>query len=86
MLQYIIEPAYTNNEKVSMYKDGELERYNVISYWEVEGYCKALESMGYVRAYDVDFYRKEYELCLESLNLAKEELDRAMANPLIKKN
>ena len=51
--QYTIENAYTGNEKVSRYTDGKLEFYEVMSYWEVDGYCSALENMGYTKAYDV---------------------------------
>ena len=56
--QYTVENAYTGNEKVSRYTDGKLELYEVMSYWEVDGYCYALENMGYTKAYDVSKYKK----------------------------
>ena len=37
--QYTVENAYTGNEKVYRYTDGKLELYEVMSYWEVDGYC-----------------------------------------------
>ena len=57
--QYTVENAYPGNERVSRYTDGKLEFYEVMSYWEVDGYCSALESMGYTKAYDIEKYKKE---------------------------
>ena len=68
--QYTVENAYPGNEKVSRYTDGELEFYEVMSYWEVEGYCSALESMGYTKAYDVEKYKKELDAAEEEYNWA----------------
>lgn len=68
--QYTVENAYTDNERVSRYIDGKLEFYEVMSYWEVEGYCSALESMGYTKAYDVEKYKKELDAAEEEYNWA----------------
>lgn len=69
--QYTVEEAYTDNDKVSRYVDGKLEYYEVMSNWVTEGYCSALESMGYTKAYNV----KKAE---EILNEAKEAYDYAL--------
>ena len=39
-----------------------------MSYWEVDGYCSALESMGYTKAYDVEKYKKELDETEEEYN------------------
>ena len=76
--QYTVEEAYTDNDKVSRYTDGKLEYYEVMSYWETQGYCKALESEGYTNAYDMskakeklETAKQEYEDALEFYNMAK---------------
>lgn len=69
--QYVIRQAYTDNDQVSTYINGKLENYSVISYWQTEGYCKALEEQGYSKAYDLSELRKEIEV-------AKQEYDDAL--------
>ena len=76
--QYTVEEAYTGNDKVSRYTDGKLEYYEVMSYWETQSYCKALESEGYTNAYDMskakeklETAKQEYEDALEFYNMAK---------------
>ena len=59
--QYIIEDAYTDNEKVTPFINGKLESYDVISYYAVEGYCRKLESDGYSKAYDTEKIKEELE-------------------------
>lgn len=78
--QYVVQQAYTDNDKVSKYTDGKLENYSVMSYWQTEGYCKALEEQGYSEAYDltelrekVETAKQEYEEALEFYNKAKEK-------------
>ena len=83
--QYTVENAYPGNEKVSRYTDGELEFYEVMSYWEVDGYCSALESMGYTKAYDVEKYKKELDEVEEEYNWASKRYSMAKENPLVKR-
>lgn len=78
--QYVVQQAYTDNDKVSKYIDGKLENYSIMSYWQTEGYCKALEEQGYSKAYDLSELRKEietakqeYEDALEFYNKVKEK-------------
>ena len=78
--QYVIRQAYTDNDEVSTYIDGKLENYSVMSYWQTEGYCKALEVQGYSKAYDlselreqIDVAKQEYEDALEFYNKVKEK-------------
>ena len=76
--QYTVKQAYTDNDEVSKYIDGKLESSSIMSYWNTEGYCKALEEQGYTKAYDVseargelDIAKQEYEDALEYYNMAK---------------
>lgn len=57
MKQYTVEEAYSRNVKITRYTNGKEEYYNILSYWQVEGYCMALEEQGYTRAYDVEKIR-----------------------------
>ena len=88
MKKYIVEAkekatsiekyAVENGAVCGRYVDGKLEYYEVMSYWETQGYCKALESEGYTNAYDVskakaklETAKQEYEDALEFYNMAK---------------
>ena len=78
--QYVVQQAYTDNDKVSKYIDGKLENYSIRSYWQTEGYCKALEEQGYSKAYDlaelreeIKVAKQEYEDALEFYNKVKEK-------------
>ena len=56
-----------------------------MSYWEVDGYCSALESMGYTKAYDVEKYKKELDEDEEEYNWAAKRYSMAKENPLVKR-
>lgn len=78
--QYVVQQAYTDNDKVSKYIDGKLENYSIMSYWQTEGYCNALEEQGYSKAYDlaelreeIKVAKQEYEDALEFYNKVKEK-------------
>lgn len=77
MKQYTVEEAYIGNDKITLYDNGKLKSYDIISNYETYYYCKTLERQGYTRAYDVSKYEKEIEEAIEQYNMAKE-------NPLIK--
>ena len=82
--QYIIEDAYTDNEKVTTFINGKQESYDVMSYWEVEGYCRRLESDGYSKAYDVEKIKEELEKAKENVNYFEQQYEIAKLNALIK--
>lgn len=86
MKQYTVESAYTNNERVSLYNDGKLEYYEVMSYWEVEGYCNALKRQGYTIAYDVSKYEKKMLDAKEEYERAVSLYESAKEHPLKKAN
>lgn len=76
--QYMIEKAYTDNYKIILYEDGKKISYDIVAYYEQEGYIMALESMGYTMAYNTV---KAYEKFCE----AKEEYELALTAPLFVK-
>ena len=82
--QYIIEDAYTDNEKVTTFINGKLESYDVISYYEVEGYCRKLESDGYSKAYDTEKIKEELEKAKENVNYLEQQWEIAKLSALIK--
>ena len=82
--QYIIEDAYTDNEKVTTFINGKLEYYDVMSYYEGEGYCRSLESDGYSKAYDTEKIKEELEKVKENANYLEQQLEIAKLNALIK--
>lgn len=82
--QYVVSPSYTDNYKVSKYANGKILNYEIMSYWEVEGYCNALESEGYTKAYDIDELRKKMEEAEEKLQWAKQAYEDAIPFALIK--
>ena len=59
--------------------------FTKLSYWEVDGYCSALESMGYTKAYDVEKYKKELDEAEEEYNWAAKRYSMAKENPLVKR-
>ena len=82
--QYTISPAYTGNDKVTKYVDGKIIGYEVMSYWETDGYCNALEDEGYSRAYDLDELLEELISAKEAYELAQRRYDEAIPYRLIK--
>jgi len=82
--QYIIENAYTDNEKVTTFINGKLESYDIMSYWEVEGYCRRLESDGYLKAYDVENIEKELEKAKENVKYLEQRYEIAKLDALVK--
>lgn len=82
--QYVVSPSYTDNYKVTKYVDGKVLYYEIMSYWEVDGYCNALESEGYTKAYDLDELREKMEKAEEKLRWAKQEYESAVPFALMK--
>lgn len=76
--EYVIRQAYTDNDEVSTYIDGKLENYSVMSYWQTEGYCKALEEQGYSKAYDLSELRYDLSELRKEIEIAKQEYDDAL--------
>lgn len=84
--QYVVSPSYTDNYRVTKYTNGKVINYEIMSYWEVEGYCNALESEGYTKAYDLDELRKKMEEAEEKLQWAKQAYEDAIPFALVKAN
>ena len=83
--QYTVSVAYTDNDKVTKYIDGEPINYKIMSYWETDGYCHALENEGYNRAYDLDELLEELISAKEAYELAQKRYDEAVPFRLIKR-
>ena len=82
--QYTVSVAYTGNDKVTKYIDGEPINYIIMSYWETDGYCHALENEGYNRAYDLDELLEELINAKEAYELAQRRYNKAIPYKLIK--
>ena len=82
--QYTVSVAYTGNDKVTKYIDGEPINYKIMSYWETDGYCNALENEGYNRAYDLDELLEELIDAKEAYELAQRRSNKAIPYKLIK--
>lgn len=83
--QYVVDSAYSGNDKVETYIDGISTGYSIMSYWTTEGYCNRLEEDGFTKAYDLDKLREDVEKAEEKLRWAKEAYDAALPYALIKK-
>lgn len=83
--QYTVSVAYTDNDKVTKYIDGKPIDYKIMSYWETNGYCNALEDEGYSRAYDLDELLEELISAKEAYELAQKRYDEAVPFRLIKR-
>lgn len=83
--QYTVSVAYTDNDKVTKYIDGKPIDYKIMSYWETNGYCNALEDEGYSRAYDLDELLEELISAKEAYELAQKRYDEAIPFRLIKR-
>jgi len=79
-----VENAYTDNEKVTTLINGKLESYDVMSYLEIEGYCRRLESDGYSKAYDVEKIKEELEKARVDIKYLEQQYEIAKLNALIK--
>lgn len=84
MKQYTVEEAYTGNDKVTLYNNGKLEFYDIMSLYETDGYCNCLKNQGYTRVYDVSKYEKEMKEAKKNYDFAIEQYNMAKENPLIK--
>ena len=83
--QYTVSVAYTDNDKVTKYINGKPIDYKIMSYWETDGYCNALEDEGYIRAYDIDELLEELISAKEAYELAQKRYDEAIPFRLIKR-
>ena len=61
MKQYIVEEAYSGNDKVSKYVDGECVGWDIMNDYNTTGYCKALEGEGYEKAFDLEVFQKRVD-------------------------
>jgi len=84
-LQYVVEyETYAGNDCVTQYIDGAEQGHDIMSYWETDGYCRAIENLGYVRAYDADEASNAVRKAEEALAAAQQHYQVAAANPLMK--
>ena len=86
MKQYVVEEAYTGNDKVSKYVDGKCVGWDVMSNYNTTGYCNALKSEGYEEAFDLEAFQKRVEEAKESYEDALKAYERAKKSPLLKNN
>lgn len=82
MKQYFITEAYTNNYHIVRVNNGKIECDDIVAYYEMEGYCSALESFDYKRAEYVPALEEEVKRAEEALRDAQQALERAKQNPL----
>lgn len=47
MRYYTVEFAYSGNSKIRVYSDSKEISYTIVNDYNVEGYCKCLEDMGF---------------------------------------
>lgn len=80
--QYITKPAYTGNTMVVLYENGRKVNSKIISDWALSGYLDRIEDEGYEKAFDEDYYLREYEKAKEALDQAIQNLEMARAHPL----
>ena len=80
--QYVIKAAYIDNWYVLQYIDGRLEAYNIVSYWDLDGYLSALKNNGYTQAYFVREYNCEMLKAKEEYEWAVAKYEEALKNPL----
>ena len=82
MKQYVVIPAYTDNYHIICVEDGKIGHNSIVSYYNMPGYCEALESQGYKKAYFLPKAKKELEEAKRAYLYAQSEYDTAVNNPL----
>lgn len=83
MKQYVIKEAYTDNYHVLQYVNGKLEKNNIVSWYELDGYVSALKNMGYIKAYYVPEYKMKMYEAQEELDFATKSYNEAKNSPLL---
>jgi hypothetical protein len=82
MKQYIVMPAYTDNYHVIAAENGKVVSDEIIAFYELAGYLRALESQGYAKAYFLPEAKKELEEAELDYQQAKEHYKLAKDNAL----
>lgn len=82
MKQYVVMPAYSGNYHIICVEDGKIGSDTIQSYYDMTGYCEALENMGYTKAYFVPEAKKELEKAKRAYLLAQQVYDTAIETPL----
>lgn len=83
--QFVVRPAFDDNETVTTYIDGVSEGFPVTSSrTEIDKYCGRLQEQGYTEAFDLDEMRKEMEILKEAYDLSKRLYDEAIPFALVK--
>lgn len=86
--QYIIEPSYDCNVKITFYEDGLQTYCTTMIDWAANSYLSIKEKDGWVRAFSQEQYDEnemEIQDLLDELKW-KRELRKEMKNNLITKN
>lgn len=86
MKQYTVENAYTDNYEVTQYENGTAVVSGIVAYYELEGYCDAIENNGYKRAFDVPKYECDMMAAKVQYDFAVKMYKRAKEHPLQKCN
>ena len=82
MKQYVVIPAYTDNYHIICVEDGKIGHNSIVAYYNMPGYCEALEAQGYEKAYFLPKAKKELEEAKRAYRYAQSEYDTAVNNPL----
>lgn len=82
MKQYVIIPAYSGNYHIICVEDGKITSNTIKAYYDMTGYCEALEEMGYTKAYFVPEAKKALDEAKQAYLLAQQAYDTAIAAPL----
>ena len=60
--------------------------WDVISNYNTMGYCRALESEGYEKAFDLEAFQKRVDRAKEAYENALKAYENAKKSPLLKNN
>jgi hypothetical protein len=82
MKQYAVVPAYMSNYHVVQCDNGKVVDYDIVAYYELDGYCRALERQGYAKADFVPKYEAEFKKAEAEYLRTKKNYEDALANAL----
>lgn len=82
MKQYVVIPAYTDNYHIICVENGKIGHNTIVTYYNMPGYCEALEAQGYEKAYFLPKAKKELEAAKKEYLYAQKAYDEAMEAPL----
>ena len=83
MRQYVVSAAYTDNYHVVAVDDGRVVSDSIVAYYELDGYTRALEQLGYQKSYFLPAAQQKLTEAEELYKNAKEEYEDAKENALV---